>query len=124
MSDILDCGRTSVLNGVLFLFIAGNIIKYILCLQDVPLIVGKVFIVKVLMKRLFDEKAFGCKYVQLQVHSAANTFALGDAVLLHFFRWWKISSSERLMTRPFSLLIFYKTIVVFYQRCGQGFADT
>ena len=128
MSDILDCGRTSVLNGVLFLFIAGNIIKYILCLQDVPLIVGKVFIVKVfavnmfnlkaLMKRLFDE------YVQLQVHSAANTFALGDAVLLHFFRWWKISSSERLMTRPFSLLIFYKTIVVFYQRCGQGFADT
>mgnify|MGYP000212959065 CR=1 FL=1 len=84
MSDILDCGRTSVLNGVLFLFIAGNIIKYILCLQDVPLIVGKVFIVKVfavnmfnlkaLMKRLFDEKAFGCKYVQLQVHSAANRF--------------------------------------------------
>lgn len=134
MSDILDCGRTSVLNGVLFLIIAGNVIKYILCLQDVPLIVGKVFIVKVfavnmfnlkaLMKRLFNEKAFGCKYVQLQVYSAANTFAFGDAVLLHFFRWWKISSSERLMTRPFSLLIFYKTIVVFYQRCGRGFADT
>lgn len=57
-------------------------------------IVGKVFIVKVfavnmfnlkaLMKRLFNEKAFGCKYVQLQVYSAANTFAFGDAVLLHF----------------------------------------
>lgn len=52
------------------------------------LIVGKVLIVKVfavnmfnlkaLMKRLFDEKAFGCKYVQLQVYSAGK-----------YFRFWR-----------------------------------